>query len=168
MNEYIDEEQDGAEEKLKKLRKKLSRCEKERKEYLEGWQRARADFQNHIKQKEYEMGEFKKFVADNLLSKIFPILDNLTLAASLTPENLKSDPWVVGITNVKRQLEGILKEEGVEEIKVNKGDDFNPSFHEAIGESESDAESGKISDVVQKGYVLRGKVVRAARVKIAK
>lgn len=167
--EYIPEEQSSeSENKFKMLKKRLKICEEERKEYLEGWQRARADFQNYIKQKDSEMAECRKFANEDLVHKIFPILDNLSLAESSVSENMKADSWVIGVLNVRKQFDSILKEAGVSEIEVKKGDYLNPLFHEAVGESESDVEPGKVCEVVQKGYTLHGKVIRAARVRIAK
>lgn len=168
--EYIVEEQSNeSEDKFKTLKNKLKQCEKERKEYLEGWQRARADFLNYVKQKDALIEDIRKFAKDDLIFRIFPILDNLTIAVNLRPEDMKDHTWVRGITNVKRQFENVLKEEGIEEMKIEKGDNFNVSMHEAIESIESSSvESGKIVDIIQNGYTLHGRVIRVARVRVAK
>lgn len=174
--EYVEEEQskdvgdesDDCEQKLKKVKKELQASEKERKEYLEGWQRARADFQNYIKQKEKEMEEFRRFANADFISSVLPILDNFSLAASSIPEDLRDNSWTKGIVNTKRQFEEMLREYGMERMDVKRGDAFDPSSHESIEEVESDAEAGTIAEVVQDGYALNGRVLRAARVKLAK
>ncbi len=73
-----------------------------------------------------------------------------------------------GVLLIRSQFEDVLKRRGVEEIAVAKNEMFNPEKHESIGEMESDATEGKIAQVVQKGYMLRGKIVRAARVRLSK
>lgn len=166
--EYVNEEQETAEQKVKKLRTFLRRCKKVRAEYLTGWQRARAEFQNYIKQNERETEEFRKFAAFELIQKVLPVLGSLTLASESVPEQYKDEPWAKGIIQIYGQLEHILKERGVEEIKGEKGDQFNPAYQEIIGEVTQDGESGTIVEVCEMGYLLHGKVLKAARVKVVK
>ncbi|MFY9457518.1 MAG: nucleotide exchange factor GrpE [Candidatus Spechtbacterales bacterium] len=166
--EYLEEDSDVAEKKIRKLRKILKKCKEERQEYLGGWQRALADHQNYIKQKDKESLDFKKFATENVLLQIIPILDNLVLACESVPENNKHDNWVRGVYNIKRQCENVLGDNGVTEIEVKHGDKFNPEYHEAAGEAESGGESGTIAEVLRRGYSLYGKVIRPARVKVVK
>lgn len=167
--EYISEEgSEDAVKRIEKLRKILKKYKSEKQEYLEGWQRARADFQNYRKQQENVMDEFRKFVGKDFILRILPILDNLSHASALLPDGLKDDPWAKGVQNVQKQFAGILSELGLEEIGVNKGDKFDPMFHEAVGEAEGEGASGTVAEVSQKGYMLNGKAIRAARVKVIK
>lgn len=174
--EYVNEEQDGstsppqgtAEQKVEKLRKFLRHCKKTRAEYLEGWQRARADFLNYIKQNERDKDEFRIRAADDVLLKMLPVLGSFTLANKSVPEQYKNEPWVMGMIQIYEQLNGILKEQGVEEIKGERGDQFNPAYQEIVGEVTQDGESGTIAEVCEMGYLLHGKVVKAARVKVVK
>jgi len=166
--QYVNEESDAAEARVKKLRRALKGCLAEKQEYLAGWQRAQADFQNYKKHQEAEMGEFRKFVNLGLIFRILPILDNLVAACESVPENNRNDPWAKGVLNVKRQFENALAEEGLEEIKVQRGDKFNAEIHEAISEMEGKEESGTVAEVLQRGYKLHGKIIRAAKVKVNK
>jgi len=166
--EYIREDSDDPEAKIKKIGKLLKRCKSEKQEYLDGWQRVQADFQNYIKQRNNEMQEFQKFASQESVLKIFPVLDNLILACDAVPEKFKDDSWAKGIVSIKKQFEDILDEQGIKEVKVRGGDMFDPSQHEAAEEIESKEKSGTIAEVLQKGYTLNGKVIRAARVKVAK
>lgn len=150
--------------KVKKLKEDLKKCEAEKKEYLEGWQRAKADYINYRKDEGKRFGEMAVFVNAGFIQEVLPVLDSFSLALShgLAPEAEK------GILLIRSQLEDVLKKRGLEQIKVTPGEDFNPEKHESIGEMESDFPEGKITEEIQKGYLFQGKVLRPAIVKIAK
>mgnify|MGYP000477532618 CR=1 FL=1 len=168
--EYIEEDEIKGidyEKKLKKLKKKLKDCLKEKEEYLLGWQRERADFINYRKEEEKRLKEREEAFKRSFLLKILPILDNLELAEEKLTSDLKENQWVKGILKIKSQIKDILKKEGVEEIKVKIKDKFDPSIHEAIG-VEGEGEEMRISEIYQKGYFLNGKLLRPAKVKVEK
>jgi len=146
----------------------LKKCELEKQEYLEGWQRAQADFQNYIKQRDKEGRESYKLAADMMILKILPVFDNFLLASQSVPDNLKDDQWLRGVLNIKNQFEEVLRSSGVSEIGASPGDQFDPARHESSGEIECEIESGKIAELVRRGYTLHDKVIQPARVKIAK
>jgi molecular chaperone GrpE len=161
-----------SEEELKKeienLKKKLEECQKLKDEYLAGWQRARADLINYKKEELERVGELIKFSANGLILKILPILDNFEIAEKKLPENLKNDENVKGILQIKSQILNFLKEQGVEEIK-SIGERFDPNFHEVVGEvEEKGKEPGTIIEEIQKGYKIDGRLLRPAKVKVAK
>jgi molecular chaperone GrpE len=161
-----------SEEELKKeienLKKKLEECQKLKDEYLAGWQRARADLINYKKEELERVGELIKFSANGLILKILPILDNFEIAEKKLPENLKNDENVKGILQIKSQILNFLREQGVEEIK-SIGEKFNPNFHEVVGEvEEKGKEPGTIIEEIQKGYKINGRLLRPAKVKVAK
>jgi len=147
------------ESKFKKLKEKLKKCQKEKEEYLAGWQRAKADFINFKKDQEKQQMEFAKFSNTLLVSEILLVLDSFDLALQNNKDNV--------LLLIKSQLNDILKKYGLEEIKT-KNEKFNPEFHEAVEEVESGKESSDIIEEVQKGYMLHGKVLRATKVKISK
>lgn len=166
-NEYI-EESFEAESKIKQLRKILKRCKLERQEYLEGWQRSRADHQNYIKQKNSEIEEFRKFIAADIFLKMIPILDNLIFAYESIPEDIRDHSWAKGVLQIRKHFESAFHDSGVEEIATSRGEKFDPSSQESVQEVEGGGESGTIAEVLQRGYTLNGKVIRAARVKVIK
>lgn len=166
--EYVNEEEETAEQKVKKLRTYLRHCKKVRAEYLDGWQRARAEFQNYIKQTDKDMQDFRKFASERVILQMIPVLDNLAFACRSIPESIMENNWVKGIEQIQKQFSNVLTENGVEEIVARPGDAFNPVYHESVGEAESGGESGTIAEIFQKGYILHGKVIRAAQVKIVK
>lgn len=154
---YISEEDDELNNKLKKLKKKLKSCRKEKEEYLSQMQRIRADFMNYQKRQEERLESIKKYAESNLISDVLVVLESLESGAK-ADENFMP---------IKKQLEGVLKNHGLEEIK-SIGEKFDPNFHEAVMEEESKEESGIIIEEYQKGYMLYDKLLRPSKVKIAK
>lgn len=147
----------------------IEMLEKENKtdEYLNNWKRCQADFENYKKDQEKGMEEFRKFANMDVILQILPVLDNFNVSLEHVPESEKESAWVTGITLIKKQLEDVLKNNGVEEIEVKEGDKFDPSLHEAITDAKQRTESestNRIKKIVQRGYKIDGKVIRPARV----
>lgn len=128
--------------------------------------RVQADFENYRKRTQKEKEEFGKFLNTDLILRIIPILDNFKLALKHLPEDLKENSWVEGIWHIERQLEQVLSDEGVTEVIVTGK--FNPHLHEAVAEVESEKPPGEITEVIQSGYQIDGKVIRHAKVKVSK
>jgi len=161
-------EQKRKETTLEDLKKILEKCQKEKAEYLAGWQRSRADFLNYKKEEMERISEILKYAGEELVLKILPILDSFEEAQKKLPENLKNDGCIQGIFQIKTQIQNLLKSQGVEEIKC-LGKKFDPNFQEAVEEVEKkEVESGRVIEEIQKGYTLHGKVIRPAKVKVAK
>ncbi len=167
MSDEIQQEQQNNQNNndLEKLKKELEECQKLRDEYLAGWQRAKADFENYKKDEIKRQKEFIAFANQNLINEILPILDNLDIAFDSLPKDLAENLWIKGVLNIDIQLRDILRKNGIEEIRVKKGDKFDPNFHEAIA---SEEDGDEIVEVFQKGYLLNGRVIRPVRVKIGR
>lgn len=164
----MEEKREKKEITIEELQKKLEECERIKNEYLAGWQRARADLINYKKEELERVGNLIKYAADGLLLKILPILDNFEIAEKNLPENLKNDENVKGLLQIKNQIKNFLKNQGVEEIK-SVGEKFDPKFHEVIEEVKvKNAEPGTIVEEIQKGYKINGRLLRPAKVKVAK
>lgn len=139
----------------------------EKEEYLNGWKRAQADFENYKKQQAQAQKDFARFAARDLVMRIIPVLDNFHASTDHIPESQKENPWVVGIMHIQKQLENVLKENGVEEIEAKIGDEFDPESHEAVTDSNLRIESEStniIKKIVSKGYKMENKVIRPAKV----
>ena len=142
----------------KQLLEAKAKCE----EYLNGWKRERADFLNYKKDEMERIAQLVKYSNEELILKIIPILDNIYLAESHVPEELKNNNWIEGFNLIKNQLCDFLSKEGIEPIET-LGKQFDPNFMEAVeGEGET------VSEELQRGYTLHGKIIRVARVKVAK
>lgn len=153
-----------AEEKIQKQKTEIERLERERREYLEGWQRAKADFINFKKDEAKRMEELVRFAAGSLIAEILVVLDSFDLAIGSAAGGGDDR----GLSLIRAQLEDILRRHGLESITASPGDMFSPERHESIGEEESDLPEGTIVSVLQKGYALRGRIIRPARVKLSK
>ncbi len=164
VEETIDESGNSDfQEKIKKLQEKLKKCQELKEEYLNGWQRAKADLINARKDDERRNQEFIKFANGAMMIDILPVLDSFDLAC----ENEKDSKFSKGIFLIKMQLEDTLKKYGLEPIKT-LGEKADFRIHEIVGEIESEKEEGIIVEESQKGYMLYGKTLRPARVRISK
>jgi molecular chaperone GrpE len=148
------------------LSEKLIECEKQRDEYLQLSKRLKADFVNLKKDTEGQVQKTREFANEMIIMQMLPVLDSMELALKHTPDDLKENDWVKGILSVKGQLDGIFKMYGVEEI-VSVGEKFDPNLHEAVTQEDSDKGEDIILEELQKGYTLKGKVIRPAKVKVS-
>ena len=146
----------------KEDKKADDKCE----EYLNGWKRERADFLNYKKEEMERIGEVIKYANEEMILKMLPILDNLFIAENKISDGLKKDEGVKGILQIKKQILDFLKTQGIEEIQA-MGQKFDPNFHEVVEEIEG-SDPGTITEEINKGYFLNGKVIRAAKIKIIK
>lgn len=163
--EIVDEEgSDAAKQKMDKYKKALEECRKEKAEYLDGWQRAKAEFINYKKDEAKRFEEMARYAAEDIVQDILPILDNFQLALSYElPQNTEK-----GILMIKTQMEDLLKKRGIVPIEVRPGDMFDSGLHESIGEKESGSPEGTVAEEVQRGYLMHGRVIRPSRVRLSK
>ena len=172
-NEGKEEEKNQERTKeLEELRKKIEKLEQEKQEYLNGWQRERADFLNYKKSEEKRFQEVVKFANERLIKSLIPVMDSLELAiesvnkSEKVPEN---DSYLRGLLLIYSQMKDLLEKEGVEVVNPLKGEEVNPRFEEVISEIKTtEVPENKIYQVLEKGYILRGKVIRPARVIVGK
>lgn len=156
------------EDKIKKLKDKLKQSEKERLEYLDGWQRSKADFVNYKKREEEGKGEFMKFARESIITDILPVLESFDMAFSNKEAWQKVDnSWRVGVEYIHNQLSTILRDNGLAEVDP-AGKAFDPNEHTAIStvKTSDKAQAHMIAEVIQKGYRLNGKLVRSPKVRV--
>lgn len=159
----------SVQDKIKKMGEKLKACEEEKGGYLDGWQRAQADAVNYKKDEGKRLEDLGRFITQSLLQDMLPVLDSFDLALrSFNVTGMKGSQQEQGVLMIRSQLTDVFKKRGVAQIEVAPGEQFNPEKHESIGEIESDKPAGTIAEEVQKGYTLAGRVVRPARVRLAK
>ena len=151
------------------LREELEKAKAQAAEYLDGWQRARAELANARKRFEKERSEAGQFAAGSLLRKTLPVLDDVDRALRTVPDDLRQHPWVDGVALIQRKFQTVLESEGVKPIEVKPGDPFDPTQHEAMTHEENEErKEGEIIAEVQKGYRFGGEVLRPALVRVAK
>lgn len=158
LDEIIPEDGEGnIESQVSRLKEKLKKTEGKAKEYLDGWQRAQADFVNLRKRDEEEMKSREKYSASTFVREILPVIQSLELA-SLADKNC-----VV----ILAQLNASLKKIGVTRIDP-LGEKFDPNLHEAVKTMHTDDASNDhvVSEVLEKGYLLHDRVIRPAKVAV--
>lgn len=152
---------------MTQLRLELEERKKEAEDYLQGWKRAQADYQNLKREMQKEKVELAKFANLSLLLELLPVLDNFGRAIQHLPEEKKNDEWAKGVLAIEQQFRSILTSMSVAEVPADGM--FNPELHEAVGDGDGqDVPPGTILEVIQPGYLLHGKLIRPAKVRVAK
>lgn len=130
------------------------------------YMRLMADFQNFKRRTEKEKSDIYAFANEKLVKELLDVIDNFERALAVGT-GAGGESFLEGMEMILKQLLGVLEKAGVAEIKA-LGEDFDPNFHNAVmTEDSSEYESGKVTAVLQKGYVLNGRVVRPSMVKVS-
>lgn len=152
--------------KEKPEKSEVDKLKEERDEYLDGWKRAKADLSNYKKDELKRLQELARFANEDIIRDLITILDSFDLAIRAMEKNGKVEK---GVYLIKGQLEDLLQKRGLEKMEVAEDQQFDPAFHDAVTTIPGDEEKdGLIAEEVETGYVLNGKVIRAARVKVYK
>lgn len=135
-------------------------------EYLDGWQRARAELQNIRSRMANEGTHQLERVKADVLESLLPVADNFQALADHVPQDIQENAWSQGVMHIARDFQRVLGEFGLTPIA---GIDmaFNPEIHEAIEQVDSEKEKDMVVAVVQTGWKLGEKVIRPAKVKIS-
>lgn len=175
MNDDVDFEPEdelgaagAAKAKLQKLRDELEQAKKERQEYLDGWQRAKADAVNMRKDAEARAARSAELLREELVHDIIPALDSFDMAALSDAWAEVSDGFRSGMEMVQNQLLDALKRHGIERYgKV--GESVDHGLHEVVEERDDmPGDSGSIARILRYGYKAGGRVLRAAQVIVKK
>ena len=166
--ERLDEGEDETLITINALRGEVDEACAKADEYLDGWQRARAEFANYKKRVERDQAQVYKTAAGSIIKRYLAVMDDLERALQNCPEEGSGAEWAGGIELIYRKLVSILESEGVTPIKTD-GQFFDPNYHEAISsEEDSGLESGQIIETLTQGYMLGEKVLRPAVVRVAR
>lgn len=157
----------------KKSNKKETKAEEqepgkdEQQELVAQLQRLQAEFENYKRRTEREFAEYREYAAGDAIKHLLPVLDNFELALKNVPVEDRSG-FYKGVEMLYAQFTTALQELGVEAIDAD-GTPFDPKLHEAmLTEELPDAEKNTVIEVLQKGYLLKERVLRTAKVKVAK
>jgi molecular chaperone GrpE len=138
-------------------------------ELTQDLQRTRADFENYRKRVEAEKAAARVAGQASAILKLLPVIDTIERAIAYTPEELKDDKWVQGITGLVKNLEKSLAGLHLERIEASKGTEFNPDLHEAIQfDEDATGENEVIAEELQAGYLLSGRPIRHAMVRVTR
>lgn len=147
------------------LQQRIAELEQEKDELSNRLMRLQADFDNYRKRSRTEKEEMTSYATSELLRRLLPVLDNLDRAchsAENSPEGIAE-----GVSMITRQLKELLESEGLKEIDC-KGELFDPQCHEAVLRDDSgEYPPNTIVDEIQKGYMMKDRVIRPSMVKVA-
>lgn len=150
------------------LEKKLDEKKKEAEYNLDRLLRLQAEFENYKKRISKEHLEFTKFVNENMIKELLPVLDNLERAVESAKNDKVFDSLKEGVEMTLKQFTSVLEKAGLKEI-TSIGETFNPNKHEALIMIGSDEhEENTIVEEHQKGYLLNDRVLRPSKVVVSK
>jgi len=170
--EFVESDEEGvalgSAQKVKDLKEKIKELQKEKQEYLDGWQRARADYANLQKTTDEDRKRLRNMIEENFIEELIPVVDSFSMAMSNKEAWEKVDPnWRTGVEYIYQQLMNTLKERSFATFGAG-GESFDPTLHEAVSEVETEDPTREhtIAIVLQQGYNLGDNVLRAARVSV--
>lgn len=161
--EEVEEKEEAAEEDVKEDAEKAE-ANKQLEDLNNKLLRLQADFINYKNRVEREKENIYSYALEDIMSQLLPVLDNFERALNNMEE---ANSYYEGVKMIYDQMVDVLSKNGLKEIDcLNKP--FDPNFHHAVMSEESDKEEGTILEVLQKGYMLKDKVIRPSMVKVAK
>ena len=166
--EFNEDGEEDLKKTLKKLREDLKVCKKEKEEYLIGWQKERADFANYRKREDDRKAMFSEAIRERILTRFLTVLDNFNMAFANKEAWEKVDEnWRKGVEYIYGQMNTVFEEYGVKEIGAI-GENFDTNIHQSMElvPTEKKELDHTVSNVIQKGYKLGERVIRAARVNV--
>jgi molecular chaperone GrpE len=156
----------AAKAKMQKLRAELKEAQAKASEYLDGWQRCKAEMVNARREMQEAHGRAAERGKEIFVEELIPALDGFDMAMQGAAWNSVDKAWATGIESIKSQIEGVLKAHGVE-IYGREGEQFDAMLHEPIQESEG-GESHTIAKVFRRGYRTKDRILRPAQVSVFK
>lgn len=149
------------------MKQEIERLQQELEESRGRLIRAQADFDNFRKRTRLEKEDFAKYASFKLIEQLLPVVDNFDRAIQTSRETRDFDGMLKGVEMTFRQLDQVLAQEGLAAMDAI-GQPFDPDRHQAIMQVESDEyEEGIVVEEIQKGYMLKDKVLRPAMVKVS-
>ena len=156
-------------DKIKKLRADLKLAQTEKADYLTNWQKERADFINYKKGEDERKKQTLDFAREQFTEELLPVLDAYDMAFANKEAWEKVDKsWRMGVEYIQQQLVKVLLDNGVTEIAPKEGDLADSNIHDLIDTVPTTevAKEHTVAMVMQKGYKMRDRVIRPARVKV--
>ena len=151
-------------EELEELKKRASESD----EFKNKWLKVHAEYDNTRKRIEKEKFDHMKFANEDIIAKLFPIVDNFDMALVAMDKADDKAAVMDGIKLVQKEFHRILEENGVEKIKT-EGEKFDPNVHEAVQVVETeDNPDDTVVEEVRSGYLLNGRLLRPAQVIVTK
>ena len=155
--------------KRDKTKEELEETKTQMAELKDKYIRLMAEFDNYKKRTIKEKMDLMRTAAQDTMSALLPVLDDFDRAKKNAEDETSAEPFSEGVMLVYNKLHGVLKAKGLEVMETD-GLPFDPELHEAITEipAPSDDMKGKVFDTIEKGYVLKDKIIRHAKVVVGK
>jgi molecular chaperone GrpE len=162
-----EEEEEEPGDELEALQQELEGVKAKEAEYLDGWQRARAELANARKRFERERVQAYTNAKADILARLLPIVDDLERAFDTLPDNLSHLTWIEGIALIQRRLQLLLEQDGVTPIEALE-QEFDPFLHQAVTHEPSETVPvGHVISELQKGYRVGDRVLRPSMVRVS-
>ncbi|MGC4375974.1 nucleotide exchange factor GrpE [Fictibacillus sp. Mic-4] len=159
--------QEEKEEELSEEQQKINQLEQQLEETTQRMLRIQADYENFRRRTREENAKQLKYKSQSLIEQILPALDNFERALNVDAGQDQTKTLLQGMEMVYRQLKEALKSEGLEEIQA-VGAAFDPNLHQAVMQVESNEhEANTVVEELQKGYMLKDRVIRPSMVKVS-
>lgn len=157
----------GKKKKIEELEEEIVKLKEEAAANKNAYFKAYADTENLKKRLQAESDNVRKYRIQSFAMEILPVLDNLERALDIKSDDANIKNYAKGFEMIYQQLVAILEKEGVKEIEA-LDKPFDPNFHQALmQEPKEGVESGMVIEVLQKGYMLKDRVLRATLVKVS-
>ena len=166
--EFNDDGEEDLKKTLKKFRADLKTCQKEKEEYLTGWQKERADFANYKKAEDDRGALVSESMRERILARFLTVMDSFNMAfANHEAWGKVDENWRKGVEYIYAQMSVIFEEYGVKEVGEVL-ENFDPNIHHSIETIQTDKKEDdhKVAEVIQRGYKLGERVIRPARVNV--
>lgn len=151
------------------LENEIEALKTEIEEQKDGWLRTRADFDNYKKRVQRDAARSYQDAMSSVLKIFLNAADDLERALKNKPGSNEVASWINGIELIHQKLINQMKNQGIERMDVQQGDEFDPNIHEAITqEDHPDFEEGQIIEVIQPGYRISDRIIRPAMVRVAR
>lgn len=168
LNSEVVYEEDAGPAAIQKLRSRIKVLEKEKREYLDGWQRMKADVVNRDKAAAEERARVGDIVKEKILEDLLPVLDAFDAAFTGAAWEKVDTNWRIGVEYIHSQFLKTLEENGIKSFGA-VGDTFDPIKHDlADGMTSEEESTNAITKIIRKGYEIQGRVIRPARVSLTK
>lgn len=160
-------EQEEPIDELAALGQELEKVKAKEAEYLDGWQRARAELANARKRFQREQEQAYANAKADVLARLLPVVDDFGRAFETLPHNLSGLTWIEGMALIQHKLHALLQQDGVAPIEA-VGQEFDPFLHQAITHEPSDTVAvGHVISELQKGYKMGDRVLRPSMVRVS-
>ena len=160
----VNKKQSKSKSNTNKVENQINDLKTELKEEEDKYLRLFAEFENYKKRTTKERIELYKTAGQEVIGSLLPVLDDFSRAIKES-KKMKNSSDFIGLELIYNKFNDILKTNGLLDLEVNKGDSFDPELHEAISQIKTDKkDSGKIIDIIEKGYKLGDKIIRFPKV----